>query len=178
MPRISQIQTNFTAGELSPRLYGRTDIDRYANAAKRLLNAYPVVHGGASAAAAPVLQGHEDQREALAPDPVRGGRDAAYMLEVGDGYVRVHGAGGADLGVELATPYSEAMLADIDYGQGADTMFVAHPSVPIQRLRRFGACNLRPLSAPFTTTPFEEQGARPPADITLASAAVGVAPSS
>jgi len=27
-------QTNFTAGEISPRLVGRTDIDRYANAAR------------------------------------------------------------------------------------------------------------------------------------------------
>ncbi len=47
MPRVSLQQTNFTAGEISPRLVGRTDIDRYANAARSLVNAYPVIHGGA-----------------------------------------------------------------------------------------------------------------------------------
>ncbi len=39
MPRVSLQQTNFTAGEISPRLVGRTDIDRYANAARSLVKA-------------------------------------------------------------------------------------------------------------------------------------------
>ena len=45
MPRISTIQTNFTAGEISPRLLGRVDVARYANAVKRMENFYPLVHG-------------------------------------------------------------------------------------------------------------------------------------
>ena len=47
MARVTHLQTNFTAGELSPRLYGRVDIARYTNGAKRIENAYPLVHGGA-----------------------------------------------------------------------------------------------------------------------------------
>ena len=41
MPRITAVQTNFTAGALSPRLYGRVDIDRYRNAADSLLLRMP-----------------------------------------------------------------------------------------------------------------------------------------
>jgi len=174
MPRVSQIQTNFTAGEISPRLYGRTDIDRYANAAKRLLNAYPVVHGGARRRAgtryfkpAKIAA----KRARLIPFVVS--QDAAYMLEVGDTYLRVHGAGGADLGIELATPYTEAMLGDIDYGQGADTMFLAHPSVAMQRLRRLSSVSFDLSAVPFTTQPFEEQGHKPAAGLTLSAASVG-----
>lgn len=40
------IKTNFTAGELSPRLMGRTDINKYANGAEKIENAYCLVAGG------------------------------------------------------------------------------------------------------------------------------------
>ena len=46
MPRVSIQQTNFTAGEIS-RAWSGNDIDRYGNAARSLINAYPVIHGGA-----------------------------------------------------------------------------------------------------------------------------------
>lgn len=39
-------KTNFTAGELSPRLYGRQDLDRYANGAKEITNFIVTKQGG------------------------------------------------------------------------------------------------------------------------------------
>ena len=46
MAKVSLIQTNFSAGELSPRLMGRVDISRYQNGAKSLENALVAVQGG------------------------------------------------------------------------------------------------------------------------------------
>lgn len=43
--RANLIKTNFTAGEISPRLMGRVDITRYANGAKVIENAVCVVQG-------------------------------------------------------------------------------------------------------------------------------------
>lgn len=175
MPRVSLSQTNFTAGEISPRLVGRTDIDRYANAARRLLNAYPVIHGGAKRrggtryVAAAKLSGAKKARLV----PFVFSRDFAYMLEVGDLYLRVWPAGGGALIIELATLYTEAMLPDIDFAQGADTMFLSHPTVPVQRLRRFSTSSFDLSATPFTTTPFDEQGHALAATLTLSSAAVG-----
>ena len=40
------IKNNFSAGELSPTLYTRTDIQQYSNGAKRLKNVIPLVEGG------------------------------------------------------------------------------------------------------------------------------------
>lgn len=40
------IKNNFSAGELSPTLYTRTDIQQYSNGAKKLLNVIPLVEGG------------------------------------------------------------------------------------------------------------------------------------
>ena len=48
MARASFAITNFTAGELSPQLDGRTDLGKYFNGAKTLENFTVFPHGGAS----------------------------------------------------------------------------------------------------------------------------------
>lgn len=174
MPRVTLNKNNFTAGEFSPRLHGRTDIDRYGNALRTCVNAYPVVHGGAKRrGGSRFVKATKISAKVSRLIPFVFSRDDAYQLEFGDSYVRVLKAGGVDLGIELPTPYSDTMLADIDYAQGADTMFLFHPDVPIQRLRRFSDAYFDLSAAPFTTTPFAEQGHRLPADITLSAATVG-----
>jgi len=175
MPRVSIQQTNFTAGEISPRLVGRTDIDRYNNAARRMFNAYPVIHGGAKRREGTRFLGVAKLAGAQPARllPFVYSRDLAFMLELGDYYLRVWPAGGGAVLAELVTPYSAAMLPAVDYAQGADTMFLAHPDVPIQRLRRFGAASFDLSEAPFTVTPFEEQGHTFNAALTLSAASVG-----
>jgi hypothetical protein len=72
MGRVNTAQTNFTAGEISPRLLGRTDVDRYANAAEELTNAYPVVHGGAKRRGGTLFVGADQgQRRARPPGALR-----------------------------------------------------------------------------------------------------------
>ena len=46
MAKVFPVQTNFTAGEFSPRLLGRVDVAKYNNALKTLENAYVLPHGG------------------------------------------------------------------------------------------------------------------------------------
>ena len=48
MAKASPAFTNFTAGELSPRLDGRTDLAKYQNGCKTLQNFIVHPHGGAS----------------------------------------------------------------------------------------------------------------------------------
>ena len=46
MPKVFPVQTNFTAGEFSPRLLGRVDVAKYGNALKTMENAFVLPHGG------------------------------------------------------------------------------------------------------------------------------------
>jgi hypothetical protein len=169
MPRLSLVQTNFTAGEISPRLHGRTDIDRYNNAAKTMQNCHPVIHGGAvrregtfySQAAK-----YSGTKKARLIEFIVS-RSASYMLEFGDLYVRIFSPSGVYTGIELVSPYTEAMLADIDYVQGADTMFLFHASVAPYRLRSFSSVLWDLSAAPFTVQPFDEQGHYLAANLTL-----------
>lgn len=179
MPRVTIMQTNFTAGEVSPRLLGRVDIARYANSAKTIENAIPVVHGG-------VIRRPGKRFVAAAKIAAKKGRlipyvfneEQAYMLEFGDQYLRFYKDGaqildGDENPYELATPYTETMLSGIDFVQGADTMFLAHSSVPIYRLRRLDHDDWSLAPAPFVVVPFAEIGFRPATTLALSNASVG-----
>lgn len=47
MAKVEHLQTNFTAGEVSPRMYSRVDFARYANSVKTMRNCHGIVTGGA-----------------------------------------------------------------------------------------------------------------------------------
>ncbi|MHB7006314.1 phage tail protein [Klebsiella pneumoniae] len=160
--RANLIKTNFTAGEISPRLMGRVDIARYANGAKIIENAVCVVQGGVVrrpgtrfAAAAK----YGDRTARLIPYVFN--RSQAYMLEFGDGYVRIYQNGRQlvnddNTPYEIASPYTVDMLSEVNYVQGADTMFLVHQSVPPHRLQRKGQTDWVLEAASFIVEPFDE----------------------
>lgn len=183
MARVTPIQTNFTGGEFSPRLYGRVDIERARNAAEIMENVVVYVQGGA--VRRPGLRfiapaKHMDKRAVLIPYVFN--EDQAYMLEFGDAYIRFFNASGQIVyesspgvftPVEIGTSYAEADAPNVDYVQAKDTMFLLHESYESQRLRRFGdaAWVLDPV--PWITQPFDEIGHRPNTTLTLSAATVG-----
>lgn len=172
MPRVTAIQTNFSTGEITPRLHGRTDIDRYNNAARALVNAHPLVYGGAKRRAGTrFYKGTKINAKRSRLIPFVHSRDKAYMLEVGDNYLRVHGAGGVDLAVEVATSYTEAMLDGIDYTHGEDTMFLFHEALTPQKLVTTAPTVWSITAASFLNVPYDEEGTSPAA--TLTPSAIG-----
>lgn len=176
MPRVSLAQTNFTAGEFSPRIIGRTDIDRYANGAAVLQNAHPVIHGGAvrrggsryllTAASA------VSNRSRLVPFVK--GRSQAWQLEFSNNSVRVLNADGTSAGVTLTTSYPDTALDVLDFAQSDSTMYLFHPSVPIQRLQLLDGGTWAVSDAPLAQQPFDEIGMFNLPTGTLSLATVGV----
>ncbi|WP_433886949.1 hypothetical protein [Pseudomonas vranovensis] len=174
MARLTLIQTNFTAGELSPRMYGRVDIARYQNGAMIIENAWPVVHGGAMRRYGTLHCGaakFPDKRAALVPYVFN--TEQAFMCEFGDLYVRIYYPDGTYTGVELVSPYSQTMLTGVEYVQGADTMFLFHTGVPVHRLRRITNTEWSLAPAPFVTKPFDERGVEFGTTLTISDPTVG-----
>lgn len=169
MSRAKILQTNFTAGELSPKLRGRVDIARYQNGAKRVRDSVPQVYGGVRRRDGSLYVNEvktSSKKTRLIPFIFN--EDTAYMLEFGDLYMRVYKNGARVAGYELVTPFTEAMLIDLDYTQGADTMFVFHETLEIRRLKRL-ADNNWTIDAPITSIPFEEPGTYPVASMTASA---------
>ena len=179
MPRVNAIQTNFTAGEFSPKLLGRTDIARYNNAVSKLENCIPLIYGGAKN-----RDGTLFVKPAKFPNkvtvlvPFAYNVLQTYMLEFGDFYMRVFKnkaqiETSPGVPYEIVTPYSEAMLRKIDFQQSADTMFIENELIYPQRLRRFNDTAWDLNNAPITAEPYDEIGFTPNASLTLSSIAVG-----
>lgn len=179
MARIDTQQTNFTAGELSRRMLGRTDIARYQNGAKTMRNCHPVVQGGAM---------RRDGLRYIRPAKPAAARamlvrfvfaaDQAYVLEFGHFYMRVfrnraNVESSPGVPYEIVTPYDVADLPRLTFAQRADTMYIASGIYPVQRLRRFDHDDWVIEAAPFDPIPFAEVGTRPAADLTLSAATVG-----
>lgn len=175
MPRVTVIQTNFTGGEFSPRVLGRVDIAKYPNGCEIIENALPLIHGGVTNRYGSIfVAAAKFAAKKARLIPFVSSVSAAYVLEFGDLYMRVYTNNGQVAGpFEVATPYTEAMLPDLDYAVSADTMFLFHPSNPIYRNRRFADNAWDVSAAPFAVVPVDEVGDFPAGTLTLSSAAVG-----
>lgn len=181
MAKTTYIQTNFTAGELTPRMKGRPDVARYQNGAETIENGVVSVHGGVERRDGLRFIAEAKHAGARVVDIVRYvfNVDQAYLLEFGHQYVRFYTSDGAQLldeslqPLEIASPYTEDQLFQITRKQGGDTMFMWHPDVPTQRLRRLTGAKWVLEPVPWIAEPFAEIGHSPNAKLTLSAATVG-----
>lgn len=166
MPKLQIITTNFTAGEFSPRLRGRVDLEKYNASAEVLENCVVLRQGGATARPSLDFKGRfKVAAQTGRPIPFVYSRADSYILEFGNGYMRVWKAGALiesspGTPYEVSTPWTDAQLADIDYTQGADTLIVTHPDVPPQRVQRFADASWRVSPCPFSPGAVYENGHR------------------
>ena len=172
MPRVTIFKTNFTAGELSPRLLARVDVAKYANGAKELYNSYTLVHGGARRRMGTRFMAaakNSDKQTRLIPFIFS--KTQAFILEYGDDYVRFYIGTGrievATVPIEVVSPYQDTDLDDLHYVQGADTLFQSHPSYPMRKLVRFSNTDWRLSTVAWDVPPSEEIGERPTTALTL-----------
>lgn len=179
MPKVQPITTNFSAGEQSPRLRGRVDLEKYNASAKELLNCVIIKQGGATIRPPTRFIGEvKTSSQTARIIPFVYSRTDAYLLELGNQYMRVWKNGvavEASPGVpyEVATPYTDAQLGDVDYSQGADTMLAVHGDVPEQSIKRYGDARWVVSDAAFLPRAVAEIGDRNAGTMTISSMAVG-----
>ena len=141
MARVAAQLTNFTAGELSPRLDGRNDLSKYPAGCKTLENIVIYPHG--AAARRPGTQFIAEVKTSSAKTrliPFEFSTTQTYILEFGNQYMRVYKDKGQVLSggsaFEISTPYLTAELFDIKFAQSADVMYITHPSHATRKLSR------------------------------------------
>jgi hypothetical protein len=132
MSRLRTLQTNFTAGEVSPRLLGRGDLRAYANGARRLANVFIHPTGGI------------DRRDGLYFVDTLPGRarliafefntEQTYLLAITDRAARIYA--GDETVATLAVPWRETQLAQLTWTQSADTLLICHPEVEPRSITR------------------------------------------
>jgi len=141
VPKVSKAFANFTAGEITPKLFGRTDISKYDNGAETVENFLVQPHGGLSRRPGTRFVSEvKNSSNAVRLIPFEFNVEQAYVLEFGPTYFRIYRDGGqvesGGSAVEVTTVYTASDLAGLKFAQAADVMYVVSPNHPIYKITR------------------------------------------
>ena len=125
-------QTDFTAGELDPRMLGRTDLRSYQSGAAKLRNVVVEITGGVRRRPGTAYVANAAGRGRLVA--METGADQAYLLAFSDFQVKIFRNG--VLRATVATPWNEAQVSQIAWAQRRQSLLVTHPDVHPQQLTR------------------------------------------
>ncbi|MCP5016230.1 MAG: hypothetical protein GY938_13305, partial [Ketobacter sp.] len=160
MGRVNYLQTNFTAGEITPRLDGRVDISKYKNGVKTLENFLLLTHGGVTKRPGSMFVAEvADSSKAVRLQEFEFSTTQAYVLEFGDLTIRFYAnngrveSGGSP--VEVVTPYTEDELPDLRFTQSADVLYISHADHPIKKLSRTSSTAFTLTDADIVGGPFQ-----------------------
>lgn len=161
MARVSSIVTNFQSGELSPRLEGRIDLQKYASGVQQLTNMLVFPQGGATRRPGTYYAGSSKSNGKVRLIPFEFSDEQAYVIELGANYMRFYTDGGllvsGGSAVEVATPYSVTEIFELNYTQSADVIFFAHKNHEPAKLTRTTATSFTFSDITFTDGPYLDE---------------------
>lgn len=171
MPNL--LVTALNAGELSPYMDARTDVAKYQSGCRKLENMVVLPYGGVYRRAGTEYLGEaklSDRRCRLIP--FNFSTTTRFVLEFGHQYLRVWGnnslvlSGGVPL--EIATPYQESELRELQYAQLNDIMYIAHGNHAPRKLTRVSDTNWTLAAVAFDYPPLLDMNTTA---VTIASSA-------
>lgn len=133
MPLFATVNS-FNAGVLSPKLIGRSDISQYSKGCRELTNFLVTPYGAVERRPGTRFISSSDGED-VRLIPFVFSSEVAYVCEFGGRYCRFY-RNGARISAEVATPYREDEIWNIQYVQSADVMTLVHPNHPVMELRR------------------------------------------
>ena len=141
MPKVSTAFANFTAGEITPKLFGRTDISKYDNGAETVENFLVQPHGGLMRRPGTRFVSEvKNSSNAVRLIAFEFNVEQSYILEFGPTYFRVYKDGGqvesGGSAVEVTTVYTASELDGLTFAQAADTMYIVSPNHPLYKITR------------------------------------------
>ena len=121
MARTHPIQTNFTAGELSPKLFGQTNLDKYSNGVETLENMTVFPQGGATRrSGSRFICEVKNSANTTRLIPFEFNDEQAYVLEFGNQYIRFFKDQGqiteADKSISAITKANPAVVTATSHG--------------------------------------------------------------
>lgn len=152
-----QVQTNFNAGEWSPLLWARVDLEQYRQSARILQNMYVTPYGG-------IYRRPGFKYVCLAKDQDHPARlhhfqfstTDSYILEFYEMGIRVFRDGTCDIcptdpddpdsplgEFTIPSPYLAEDLNELQFAQQNDIVYIVHEDYPVHRLERHGDCDWR-----------------------------------
>lgn len=155
-------QASFSRGEVSPRLFGRVDLQAYSSALRTSRNAFILTEGAWA---------NRQGSQYIGPSTVTTqwgsvlfpfvySNQQAYVIEIGSGAANVQAyALGAPVGAALNSPYAQNELQALRYTQSTDTLTIFHNNHIPYELKRTAPTTFTFLPAVYFNGPFLTQNA-------------------
>ncbi|WP_420548984.1 hypothetical protein [Curvivirga sp.] len=159
MPRITLVKTNFTQGEVSEKLLGRSDLQAFANGARKMSNVHVFPTGGTTRRAG--LR-YVDDLSILNDDDTRQSFDYGRVVSFEFNTVKTYILVFVDMKLLIYRPleayqdddlsqniepevldafWTKDQLKQITWTQSADELLICHPDVAPKRLIRHSDTN-------------------------------------
>ncbi len=138
---MNHLLPSFNAGELSPRLESRPDLDKYGAGCRVLQNFLIMPYGGVNRRPGTQFLGAAKfaNRKARLVG-FNFSTTTNFILEFGHLYCRFWSNGAqvmdGDAPLEIVTPFTESELFGFQFIQVNDVLFITHPAHPVQTLSR------------------------------------------
>ena len=157
-----RIQPSFVAGELSPRLWGRVDLDKYMAGCSELTNLVVMPQGGLCARPGfRYVASTKTSSRVSRLVPFQYSTTVAYTLEFGHQYVRFYYNGAQVMSggvpVEVTTTYTEDELPYLRFAQSADVLFICHEDHEPAMLSRVSATSFTLANVSWTWPVFNAE---------------------
>jgi len=173
-------QSDFTGGEISPRLYGQVAVEKVKSSLKTATNVYlqpqgPVVRRTGTQ----FIKEVKTSSQATRLVTFRVSASVAYVLEFGELYIRFYRdkanilSGGSPY--EVVTPYYTGQIADLQFTKIGNTLYIVHPTIATRQLVYTSDAVWTLSNVTFDPPACRELGVMPSATITpAASSGAGV----
>jgi hypothetical protein len=138
---VSALINSFNAGELSPYMGARSDVEKYRNGCSTLENFIILPYGGVIRRPGTEYLGSPkfDNRRCRLIG-FNFSTTTRFVIEMGHQYIRFWSNGVQVLSggnpVELVSPYTEEQLREVQFVQINDIMYLVHPDVAPHKLSR------------------------------------------
>lgn len=154
MPKERQI--SFASGEMSPTLWGRTDLQQYASGARTIKNFVVTPHGvlknrtgtqhieslaTTKARVYPFIYAEDDTSIIVFSDQV------IQVLERSSGQIRYEFSSLTDVQGSRGNSYDGDDLASLQFAQVGNYLYIVHPNYPARRIVRYNSGNTYRLEA-------------------------------
>ena len=134
---VYDLKPVFSRGELSPKLHSRADLEHFKTGLKECQNFMVMRQGGLTRR--PGTQFVQEVKDSTRPArfiPFIFSASQAYMLVFNAGVFRVYTLGGRVGTVEVAHPYADGDLFQLDFDQTNDVLDITHKSYQPRRVKR------------------------------------------
>lgn len=159
MVKLTPLMASFNGGEWSEEIWGRSDIQKYPNAAKKQKNFISLPSGMLKPRPGTRFVSTTKDNLTARIIPFEFSRLQAYILEFTNFRMRVFKDNGIvdtipGTPYEIASPYSESQLPNIKYAQSNNVLYIAHPSIRPKKLTRTGHTNWTFTDIQFIDGPY------------------------